>query len=232
MKKQPEEILSHYTFGKLPPQATELEEAVLGACLVEQPAVASMVDLMRPECFYFPQNQLIFEAIVELFRKNKPVDILTVSEQLKNKGKLEEVGGMHYISNLTNKIASTANIEEHAHIVIQKYISRTLIQINSTGIKDAYEDTTDIFELLDDLSVRLMELRQKTIKNKPVHIEQVANDNLKEIKEKAKSGKNHSGILSGIKSIDEILGGFLPQLYILAARPRRWEKQFCNVMRK
>lgn len=216
MRKQPEDIL---TFGKLPPQAIKLEEAVLGACLIEQPAVALIVELIRPECFYMPQHQLIFEAITDLFKKNQVIDILTVCEQIKNKGKLEEVGGMHYVSSLTNKIGSSANIEEHAYIVIEKYLLRTLIQINSTGIKDAYNDTTDVFELLDDLSIKLMDLRQKTIKNKPVHIMQVANDNMDEITLKAKSDKLQIGVQSGIKALDDVIGGFLPQLYIVAGRP-------------
>lgn len=219
-KRNPNTIdLSSYTFGKLPPQAVELEEAVLGACLVEQNAVALAIDLIKPEYFYVPNYQTIFEAITQLFKKNDPIDILTVSEKLKDLGKLEQVGGIYELSILTNKIASTANTEAHCYIIIEKYIARALINYSSDSIKAAYDDSNDIFELIDDLSVKLLALRQNTVKNKPVHIEQVANENMSEIKQKAKSDKKQIGVQSGIKAIDEIIGGFLPQLYIVAGRP-------------
>ena len=219
MKRQPEDLLSKYTFGSIPPQNTDIEEAVLGACLVEQNAVALAIDLIKPEYFYVPNNQTIFEAITQLFKKNDPIDILTVSEKLKDLGKLEQVGGIYQLSILTNKIASTANTEAHCYIIIEKYIARTLINYSSDSIKGAYDDSNDIFDLIDDLSVKLLALRQNTVKNKPVHIEQVANENMAEIKLKAKSDKKQIGVQSGIKAIDEIIGGFLPQLYIVAGRP-------------
>jgi replicative DNA helicase len=218
--------LSAYVFGKIPPQSIELEEVVLGACLLEINSVALSIDLLQPDCFYLPVHNLIFDAICDLFKKNKPIDILTVSEKLKSMGKLEEVGGIHYISVLTNKVASTANIEHHCHIIIEKYLGRELIRLSSQAIKESYSDETDILQLLDEISINLLNLRSKNIKNKPVHIEQVANENMAEIKLKAKSDTKQIGIQTGIKSLDQILRGLQPYFYIIGARPSQGKTAF------
>jgi len=215
MKMQPEEIL----FGKLPPQAKELEEAVIGACLIEQQSLAIAIELLQPECFYMPSHQYIFESITLLFAKGQPIDILTVAEKLKAMGKLEQVGGFHYLATVTSKIASGANTEHHAHIIIEKYLARELIKLSSEAINASYSPETDILEQLDDMSIKVLNLRGKNIKNKPVHIEQVANDNMAEIKLKSKSDNKQIGIQTGIKAIDDILVGLQPYLYIIGARP-------------
>ncbi len=135
--------------GKLPPQAVDLEEAVLGALMLEKDALAAVIDILKPEIFYKDANQLIFSAIQRLFSKSEPIDILTVTNELKQSGELEIVGGPFYITQLTNRVASAANIEYHARILLQKYIQRSLIGISTEIIHDAYEDTTDVFDLLD-----------------------------------------------------------------------------------
>jgi replicative DNA helicase len=219
MKRQPEEILSNYMFGKLPPQSLELEEAVIGACLIEQQSLAIAIELLQPECFYMPSHQYIFEAITLLFAKGQPIDILTVAEKLKAMGKLEQVGGFHYLATVTSKIASGANTEHHAHIIIEKYLARELIKLSLEAINASYSPETDILEQLDDMSIKVLNLRGKNIKNKPVHIEQVANDNMAEIKLKSKSDNKQIGIQTGIKAIDDILVGLQPYLYIIGARP-------------
>ena len=135
--------------GKLPPQALDLEEAVLGAMMLEKDAVNDVIDILGSESFYKETHQMIFSTIQDLFHDSQPIDILTVTEHLKKKGQLEIVGGPYYISQLTNKIASSANVEYHARIISQKYIQRELIRISSETIKDAYDETTDVFDLLD-----------------------------------------------------------------------------------
>jgi len=140
--------LSNYVFDKLPPQARDLEEVVLGGMMLDKDAVAEVIDILKPESFYLEAHQHIFEAIQDLFGKSQPVDILTVTEQLRKLGKLDIVGGPFYVTRLTNRVGSTANIEHHARIISEKYILRELIRTSNFVIKDAYEETTDVFELL------------------------------------------------------------------------------------
>lgn len=140
--------LSSYTFGKIPPQAKDLEEAVLGACLLEKNAVVIALQVLRPEMFYVNAHQLVFSSIIRLFGKAKPVDILTVTEDLKANGSLETAGGPFAITELTSRIASGANVEYHARIVKEKWLGREIIRISSESIKQAYEDTEDPLECL------------------------------------------------------------------------------------
>lgn len=171
---QPEDI------GKLQPQAIELEEAVLGAVLLESDAFDTIASICKVEHFYKEQNGLIFKAILSLALKHEQIDILTVSQELKRTGDLELVGGSYYVSSLTNRIASSANIEYHARIVAQMYYKRQMILIGTNMIKQAYEDSTDCFELIDnaaneissilnDIEVKqaqkLSEVRDKVLSN-------------------------------------------------------------------
>ena len=133
--------------GKLPPQATDLEEAVLGALMLEKNALTEVIDILKPETFYVEAHQRIFEAIYSLFQKNSPIDLLTVISELRNLGSLELVGGAYYITQLTDRVVSAANIEFHARIISQKYIQRELIKVSTEIINHAYDDTTDIFDL-------------------------------------------------------------------------------------
>jgi replicative DNA helicase len=220
MKKQPEEILSHYTFGKLPPQAVELEEAVLGACLIETQAVIKVIDIVTPESFYFPQNQLIFKAITNLYERNRKIDILTVSENLKGSGHLEDVGGMFYISQLTNKIGSTANIEEHAQIVQQKFIQRELIRISSNCIQESYTDQEDVFSLVDYVQAQLIELSKSGVKQQIQHLSSIVTESRKQINRLSASPDAIIGISTGIKCLDKVISGLEDETVItLAARP-------------
>src|SRR6187551_1125425 len=150
--------------GKLPPQAVELEEAVLGAMLLEKEALSTVIDVLSPESFYKEQNGKVFAAIVNLFNRSEPVDILTVTQELKRTGELEFVGGSYYVSALTNRIASSVNIEFHARIVAQKYLQRELIRLSTETIKVAYEDSTDVFELLDETTKNIFEILDSNVR--------------------------------------------------------------------
>jgi len=145
LSTSPQAVFEH---GKVPPQAIDLEEAVLGALMLEQNALTAVIDILKPEVFYREAHQLIFTAIHNLFSRSEPIDILTVTNELKNSGDLEIVGGPYYITQLTNRVASSANIEFHARIISQKFIQRELIRTSSEIIKDAFEDTTDVLEFL------------------------------------------------------------------------------------
>ena len=150
--------------GKLPPQAIDLEEAVLGALMLEKDALSSVIDILKPEVFYVDKHQRIFHAIHHLFEKSSPVDILTVTAQLRQQGELEMIGGAYYITELTNRVASAANIEFHSRIIIQKFIQRELIRISTEVIQSAYEDTTDVLDLLDKAEKNLFEIAQNNLR--------------------------------------------------------------------
>ena len=156
------EILSNQ--GRVPPQAVDLEEVVLGAMMLEKGAVNAIIDILTPEVFYKESHQMIYKAIKELFAKSEPIDILTVTNQLKSSGNLEVVGGPYYISQLTNRVVSSANIEYHARIILQKYIQRQLIVISTETIKEAYEDTTDVFDLLDSAENKLFQISENNLR--------------------------------------------------------------------
>ncbi|MGK0285932.1 MAG: replicative DNA helicase, partial [Salibacteraceae bacterium] len=150
--------------GKIPPQALELEEAVLGALLLEKKAVDDVIDVLSPDSFYKESHQKIYSAIKELFGESKPIDLLTVTEKLKSVGDLEFVGGPYYISQLTNRVASAANIEFHARIIAQKHILRELIRISTSTISKAFDDTSDVFDLLDEAENDLFQVAQSNIR--------------------------------------------------------------------
>ena len=147
--------------GKTPPQALELEEAVLGALMLDQNALNNTIQMILPEYFYRPEHQIIFRSIVKLFEQSKPVDILTVTQQLMQDGQLEEVGGGMYLSQLTNRVVSAAHIEYHARILSEKYIQREIIRVATETLTEAYDETTDVLDLLDKTERHLMDIDEK-----------------------------------------------------------------------
>ena len=147
-----------FEHGKIQPQAIDLEEALLGAIMLEPETQKKIIGLLKPEHFYKDQHKVIFKAVLNLINDGHPADILTVTQQLRTLGELEAAGGAYYITQLTNRVASTANSEYHAHIVIQKFISRELIRISADTIRVAFEDTTDVFEVLEDAERRISQL--------------------------------------------------------------------------
>ena len=155
--------LAEYMYGKVQPRAIELEEAVLGALMLDKDALSVVLDIIGPESFYMDAHQAVFKAIRGLFEKSQPVDILTVTEALRKSGDLEMVGGAFYVAGLTDRVASAANIEYHARIIAEKHIQRELIRVSNQIIKDAYEDTTDVFSLLDEAEQGLFNITQQNL---------------------------------------------------------------------
>jgi replicative DNA helicase len=207
-------------YGKIPPQALDLEVAVLGAMMLEQYAINKVIDILQPEMFYKQAHQHIYEAIKQLFGKSEPVDILTVNQELSKEGVLDIVGGSYYIMQLTNRIASGANIEFHARIIQQKFIQRELIRISSDIIKDAFEETTDVLDLLDKAESNLFTIAENNLRRSAVNMEDVIKDAIHNIEEASKHEGNISGIPSGFHKLDNLTSGWQPSdLVILAARP-------------
>ncbi|WP_029033302.1 replicative DNA helicase [Salinimicrobium terrae] len=205
--------------GKLPPQAVDLEEVVLGAMMIDKRGVDEIIDILHPDVFYKNAHQYIFEAIFKLFENSEPVDLLTVSNQLRKDQKLEQVGGDFYLVQLTQKVSSSAHIEFHARIILQKYIQRSLIKISNEIIEDSYDETTDVFDLLDTAESKLYEVTQGNIKRSS----ETAQDLVMQAKKKIQEISNKSGlsgIPSGFEKLDKLTSGWQPSdLIIVAARP-------------
>lgn len=206
--------------GRVPPQALDLEEAVLGAMMLEQNALTNVVDILKPEVFYKDSHQRIFKAIHKLFSESEPVDILTVTQELQKSGELETIGGSYYISQLTSRIASAANIEFHARIVIQKFLQRELIRISNEIIKESYEDSSDVFDILDKAEKELFAISETNLRRNYSDMPSLVKDAIKQI-EKSREQEGHiSGIPSGFSAIDRVTAGWQKSdLVILAARP-------------
>ncbi|QEE51152.1 replicative DNA helicase [Flavobacterium alkalisoli] len=205
--------------GKLPPQALDLEEAVLGAMMIDKKGVDEVIDILQPDAFYKEAHKNIFEAIVQLFNDTQPIDLLTVSAQLKKNGKLDLSGGDFYLIQLTQKISSSAHIEFHSRIILQKFIQRSLIKISSEIIEEAYDETTDIFDLLDQAESKLYEVTQGNIKRSSETAQSLVIQAKKRIEEIA--GKEGlSGVATGFHDLDKLTSGWQPSdLIIIAARP-------------
>jgi len=217
--------------GKLQPQAIELEEVVLGALMIDNESLSDTIDSLQPEYFYKPDHQKIFEAIVNLFNNSKPVDILTVSEELKRMDALETVGGMLYISQLTNNISSSSNTEFHARIIAEKFIKRSLISISNNIIGDAFNDTIDIFDLLNTAEEKLFTVTEGTLRksyDKMSTLIKGALDNIEILRQKE---DGLSGVPSGFSKLDRVTSGWQKSdLIIVAARPGMGKTAFALTM--
>ena len=205
--------------GKIPPQAVDLEEAVLGAMLIDKKGVDEVIDILQGEAFYKTSHQFIFESIFELFEASEPIDLLTVSNNLKKKGKLEVAGGNPYLVQLTQKVASSAHIEFHARIILQKFIQRSLIKISSEIIENSYKDSIDVFDLLDEAESKLYDVTQGNIKKSSETAQSLVIQAKKRIEDISKR-KGLSGISTGFEKLDLLTSGWQPSdLVIIAARP-------------
>ena len=205
--------------GKIPPQAVDLEEVVLGAMMIDKKGVDEVIDILHPDVFYKEAHRFIYEAIFNLFESSEPIDLLTVSAQLKQDGKLEVSGGDFYLIKLTQKVASSAHIEFHARIILQKYIQRSLIKISSEIIEDAYDQGTDVFDLLDSAEAKLYEVTQGNLKRSAETAQNLVIRAKKKIEE-ISNKEGLSGIPSGFDKVDRLTSGWQPSdLVIIAARP-------------
>ncbi len=219
--------------GKLPPQAIDLEEAVLGAMLLEKEALSTVIDILSAGAFYKEQNGKVFSAIVSLFNRSEPVDILTVTQELKRTGELEFVGGSYYVSSLTNRIASSINIEFHARIVAQKFLQRELIRISNDTIRTAYEESTDVFELLDETTKNIFEILDSNVRKQHDKMSTLITKAIEEIESAANKTDGLLGVPSGFTALDRITGGWQKSdLLILAARPGMGKTAFVVTMAK
>lgn len=220
-------------YGRIQPQAPELEEAVLGALMIEKDAYSLVSEILRPESFYEHRHQLIYAAITDLAVNQKPVDILTVKEQLSKRGELEEVGGPFYITQLSSKVASSAHIEYHARIIAQKSLARELITFTSNIQSKAFDETLDVDDLMQEAEGKLFEISQQNMKKDYTQINPVIDEAYKLIQKAAARTDGLSGLESGFTKLDKMTSGWQnSDLIIIAARPAMGKTAFVLSMAK
>ncbi|MXV38064.1 replicative DNA helicase [Flavobacteriaceae bacterium Ap0902] len=218
--------------GKIPPQAVDLEEAVLGAMMIDKKGLNETIEILQENFFYRPEHQYIFKAIATLFNESQPIDLWTVSNQLKKDGKLQAVGGDYYLIGLTQKVSSSAHIEFHARVIQEKYVMRKLIEISSNIIDKAYDETTDIFDLLDESESEMFKITDGSLKSSYSDSKTLVFEAIEQIKAMSEK-EGLSGVPSGFNAIDKVTSGWHPaDLVILAARPGMGKTAFVLSMAK
>ena len=217
--------------GKLQPQAIEIEKAILGALMIDNESLSDAIDSLQAEYFYVPKHQKIFEAIVNLFNNTKPVDILTVSEELKKLEYFKEIGGLAYISELTNNVSSASNTEFHARIIAEKFIKRSLINIARNITGDAFDDSVDIFDLLNNAESELFTVTEGTLRKSYDKMSSLIKGALENIEILRSKEDGLSGIPSGFTNLDRVTSGWQrSDLIICAARPGMGKTAFALTM--
>ncbi|MFV0484437.1 MAG: replicative DNA helicase [Bacteroidales bacterium] len=213
--------------GKIPPQAIEVEQAVLGALMLEREAYSNVADILTAESFYRDEHKRIFEVIGSLSQRNQPIDLLVTTQELKDQGLIDEVGGVSYITNLTSLVASAAHIEYHARIIAQKHIQRELIRVSREILEKAYDDSEDIEDLIDFSETSLFSVAERQMKGETLPIKMVLKEAAAQIKANAEKPEGMSGAPSGFVALDKITSGWQPtDLVIIAARPSMGKTAF------
>ncbi len=225
------EITSEY--GKQQPQDLEIEEVVLGALMLERNAYSIVCDILTPESFYDNANAKIYEAIQALGASQRPIDMLTVTEQLRNNGTLDEAGGPVRISELTSRVTSAANVEYHARIIAQKYLARELISFSSQIGTLAFDESIDVYDLMQEAEGKLFDISRKTLKRDATQIDPVINEAIAKIQDAANRDSGLSGLQTGFRALDKITSGWQnSDLIIIAARPAMGKTAFVLSMAK
>jgi len=213
--------------GRVPPQAVDLEKAVLGAMMLEKNAVTETIDILSQESFYDPKHQYIFAVIKDLFGTSKPIDILTVTDKLQKNGELEAAGGAAYISQLTSRVASTAHVEYHARIISEKHIKRELIRMCGEVMKEAFDDTNDVFDVLNKAEGDLFKIAENNMGKAVDVMQNVVRAAIEEIEKAAQNTDGISGIPSGFYALDKITAGWQrSDMIVIAARPAMGKTAF------
>ena len=226
-KKENLGLVSNIELGKLPPQALDLEESVLGALMLEKEALTNIIDILKPENFYKDAHKEIYQAIIDLFNNSQPIDLLTVTNQLKKNGTLDIVGGSYYVTKLTTRVNSASNIEFHSRIILEQSIKRELINISSKVQKEAYEDTIDVFDLLDQTEQSLFDVSESHIRKNYKKVQNLMKEAIDELETKKEKKDGITGVPSGFIDLDTITSGWQPSdLVIVAGRPSMGKTAF------
>lgn len=215
------------SFGHLQPQAIDIEKVVLGALMIDKDAFTVVSEIIKPETFYEARHQKIYEAVQSLNLQGKPVDIMTVTEELRHKGTLEDVGGPAYVVELSSQVASSAHIEYHAHILAQKFLARQLIQFASMIETDAFDETVDVDDLMQKAEGALFEISQKNMLQDYVQIDTIVDQAHQLLLQASNREGGLTGVPSGFRKLDDITAGWQPSdLVIIAGRPAMGKTSF------
>jgi replicative DNA helicase len=214
-------------YSKLPPQAPDLEEAILSAILIEKEAMTKVLDILSAETFYKPAHQEIYRSMRRLFEKSQPIDLLMVMEDLRKHEALEVVGGAAYLAQLTGKVTSSANIEYHARIVTEKFIQRELIRTSTEVIREAYEESTDVLDLLDKAGSNIFEITEKNMGKQVADMGSLANELMEQLTMLRSKEDGLTGVPTGFLELDRLTSGLQSSdLIIVAARPAMGKTSF------
>ena len=206
--------------GRIPPQAVDIEQVVLGAMMLEKNAVNDTIDILNQNSFYDPKHQFIYKAIHELFASTNPIDLVTVTSRLQKNGELEAAGGAAYVAGLTNRVASSAHIQHHARIISEKFIKRELIRVSSDIIRDSYDETRDVFDLLNAAETDLFQIAENNMSKQVSSMQSVVREAIQEIEKAAQNTDGVSGVPTGFHALDKITSGWeRSDMIVLAAPP-------------
>ncbi len=227
--RRPKPDLGNLVFGRITPQAREIEEAVLGAVMLEKDKLAQVLEIIQsPDCFYESAHQKIYTSIRRLFDTSTPVDLLTVTEDLRKTNDLEAIGGAYYLTRLTMNVVSSAHVEAHARIVMEKYVMRELIRISGDIIGDAYNEGSDVFDLLDKAESSLYEITDKHLRKNFKSLPDVLMETVQEIEFAKNNQSDVTGVPTGFSALDKLTAGWQKNaLIIVAARPAVGKTAFC-----
>jgi replicative DNA helicase len=206
--------------GKIPPQAIDIEQVVLGAMMLEKEALNDTINIITKDSFYDPRHQFIYGAMHDLFANTMPVDLITVTDRLQKNGELEAAGGVAYIAQLTNRVASSAHIEFHSRIIAEKFIKRELIKVSSEIIRDAYDETIDVFELMNKAESNLFQIAESNMTKQASTMQNIVGQAISEIEKARNNPDGISGTPSGFHELDKITSGWQKSdMIVIAARP-------------
>lgn len=213
--------------GRIPPQAIQVEQSVLGAMLIESEAVPKAIEILPPDSFYTARHNKIYRAISSLFERGNPVDLITLTDELKRRGELEESGGAYYLTELTSQVASAANVEYHARIIAEKFILRGMIETMTDLIGRAYEPAADAFELMDEAEGEIFRISDSQLRRSAASLSDVLKDTLARLESIHGREGGVTGIPSGFPRLDQMTGGWQnSDLIIVAARPSMGKTAF------
>lgn len=206
--------------GRIPPQATGVEQSVLGAMLIEREAIPRAIEILREDSFYNAKHQKVFGAMLSLFERGNPVDLITLTEELKRRGELDDVGGAYYLTELTTKVASAANVEYHARIIAEKSLLRKMIETMTGLIGRAYDPGADAFEMLDEAEGEVFKISESSLRKPASTMNEILKETLARLESIHGLTGGITGVPSGFTRLDEMTGGWQPSdLIIIAARP-------------
>jgi replicative DNA helicase len=226
--KESQKTQNSTVYDRLPPQAVDAEMAILGSIMLDDESLGKVVDIIKTECFYRSAHRKIFDAALALYDHGDPVDIITLSEELKKRKEIDEVGGSYYLTELAESVPTAANIEHHARIVLEKYILRKLIEESSSIAHDCYEGSENVYDILDHAEQRIFSLSDNQLRSSFEPLEAIMHDTFETIDRYHKRKGMVTGVPTGFVKLDELTSGFQPgELIVVAGRPSMGKTAFC-----